>query len=274
MARRGDFPEDDQTDVSQLLTGHWHRVGGYSSWRTRGTSDWLLIATVSGSGRFGYAGGEIFTHAGDIALLRPGTLHDYSATESWEFIFTHFHPRPEWSQWLALPDIAPGLMLLRLPQSDTQRRVFEHLREMDSLAGCAFTQRESLAMNALEAALLWCDTVNPQSSSARLDIRVRQVMDYLTRHIANPIDQAELQAITSLSSSRIAHLFRAQVGQTPLQYLEHHRINRAARLLEMTGMTVGAIAAEVGFENAYYFSQRFSRMKGLSPRDYRKRFAD
>jgi AraC-like DNA-binding protein len=49
------------------------------------------------------------------------------------------------------------------------------------------------------------------------------------------------------------------------------RINRARQLLELTAMSIKEIAAEVGYENPFYFSLRFKKQTGTSPRDYRQK---
>ena len=58
---------------------------------------------------------------------------------------------------------------------------------------------------------------------------------------------------------------------TPQQFLEQQRLDRARQLLELSGRSIGDIAADVGFDNPFYFTLRFKRLTGLSPRDYRKR---
>src|SRR5947209_7232399 len=56
-----------------IHTGHFDVGLGYGTVREHGTADWLLIATVRGSGRFGHAGGELRTGPGDVVLLSPGS---------------------------------------------------------------------------------------------------------------------------------------------------------------------------------------------------------
>ena len=263
--------EDFHPEVVHLVTGHFHEKAGYASWRARGTQDWLLIATLGGSGRFGYDGGEFMTLPGDLTLLRPGVRHDYGALDTWELLWTHFHPRPDWQPWLAWPEAAPGLMRLTLQEPVIRQTIIARFREAHHLATGALRHRETFAMNALEEVLLWCDTQNPLSEQARLDARVRGSMDYLVRHLAEPVSISDLISVSGLSHSRLSHLFRAQVGLTPQQFLESHRLHRAAQLLELTSRPIAAIAAEVGYENPFYFTLRFKRRTGLSPRDYRKK---
>ena len=80
-----------------------------------------------------------------------------------------------------------------------------------------------------------------------------------------------LADMAELSVSRLAHLFREQVGMTPQQFLEQQRLERARQLLELSGRSIGDIAGDVGFDNPFYFTLRFKKLTGLSPRDYRKR---
>ena len=73
----------------------------------------------------------------------------------------------------------------------------------------------------------------------------------------------------TMSLSRFGHLFREQTGETPGQFLERQRMERARQLLRFTSRTVTAIAEEVGYESAFYFTNRFRKLVGMSPRDYR-----
>jgi AraC family transcriptional regulator of arabinose operon len=261
-------------DPLQILTGHFHEAPGYQTLRERGTDDWLLILTLDGVGRFGYDDGNLYTRSGEIALIRPGTRHDYATApegERWELLWVHFHPRPAWHEWLGWPEIAPGLMHL-VPHEPIRERITTRLFEMHRLATGALKRRDVFAMNALEEALLWCETQSPRAEQSPMDERVRGCVEYLCQNLAERVTLEGLAAHCNLSVSRLAHLFRAQVGLTPQQFQEQQRLLRARQLLELSGHSIGQIAAEVGFDNPFYFTLRFKRLTGLSPRDYRKQF--
>lgn len=271
--------EESHPEVVQLVTGHFYEAPGYQTWRARGTDDWLLIATLSGGGRFGHAGGGFVTVPGDLTLFAPGTRHDYGTAHGaggWELLWTHFHARPDWAPLLAWPEAAPGLMRLHLEDGEVRRKALGRFEEAHALATGALPsaprRRAAFALNALEAVLLWCDTRNPLSEVSKLDARVRAAMEFLTRHLAEPVTMEKVAGACGLSASRLAHLFRAQAGLTPQQYLEGQRMDRAQRLLELTSRPVGVIAAEVGYENPFYFTLRFKRATGLSPREWRGGF--
>lgn len=264
-------PETPHRTAAPLGTGHFVEAPGYAAWRPHGTADHLLILTLAGSGRFGHEGGTLVAGPGDIVLLRPGTPHDYHAggAAGWELLWTHFVPLPHWLEWLAAwPHAAPGVGHLTL--EGARGPVETALRTMHHFAtGTALPRREQFALNALETALLWCDNANPRAGRDRLDERVARAMELLLARLNETIPMPTLADHVGLSGSRLAHLFRQHTGQTPQQFVERERIARAKQLLSLTTRPVAAIARAVGFDNPFYFSLRFKRATGLSPRDWR-----
>lgn len=272
--------ETPAPQTAPLATGVFRETPGYASWRPRGTGDYLLILTRDGAGRFGHAGGELVVHAGDLVLLRPGTSHDYGTARGasgWSLLWAHFLPRPHWREWLnGWPEAAPGVLHLALgDHAEVRARTETHLSEMHRLATGGLPRREQFALNALEAALLWCDTLvspHPRNGS-RFDGRILRAMEHLLEHLSEPVPLPDLARTVGLSPSRFGQLFKVQTGQTPQQWVENERIARAKTLLARTSRAIGAIAAEVGFENPFYFSLRFKKQTGLSPRDFRRQEA-
>src|SRR2546423_851808 len=101
--------------TSTLFTGRFSRPSDYSSLRLGGTDDWLLFFTLGGSGYIRHRFGELLTASGDLSLIRPRPPHDYGTdakTRHWNFIWIHFHPRPNWFEWLRLPQVGPGVLNL------------------------------------------------------------------------------------------------------------------------------------------------------------------
>ncbi len=252
----------------ELLAGHFHEGSSYRIVRRDGVGDWLLITTVSGKGRFTYAGGELITEPGEWVLIRPGTPHGYGVETSlkrWELLWVHFQPRAHWLPWLDWPAVSPGLFKLTIHDDKTMDR----FREVYRLFAGDLRRSEAFAMNALEALLLECDHQNPLAAMSSYDQRIRRAMNYIERNLARKVTLADVATAVALSTSRLAHLFREQSGQTPQQHLEGLRMQRATELLKRTGLSIKLIADSVGFDSQFYFSQRFKARTGQSPRDFR-----
>jgi transcriptional regulator GlxA family with amidase domain len=58
-------------------------------------------------------------------------------------------------------------------------------------------------------------------------------------------------------------------GKTPIEFIRHIRLRRAAELLEKSQLTVAEIAYSVGFNNPKNFSQYFKDEFNRIPSAYR-----
>jgi AraC family transcriptional regulator of arabinose operon len=260
--------------TGSMLTGHFHRGVDYVCQRPSGTDDWLLFCTLSGRGRIAHRFGELLLGAGDMAILAPATPHDYRTAAQpgrWEFLWAHVHPRAHWLDWLRWPAPAPGVLHLRLPPGPLRRTVQQALADCHRQALAGGRRGPALAQAAFETALIHCDAANPLAGDAGRDPRVRAAMDYCARNLAGRFRLADVAAAAGLSVYRLAHLFRAGTGTTIQRFVESQRLQRAQELLIRTGMSVQEIADEVGFASAFYFSTRFRRATGSSPRAFRER---
>ena len=91
-----------------------------------------------------------------------------------------------------------------------------------------------------------------------------------------PANRWTLESLASevrSSRSALAEHFTELVGQPPMQYLAHWRIQVAARVLADGGAKVSAVALDVGYESEAAFSRAFKRIAGMSPAMWRARHA-
>jgi AraC family transcriptional regulator of arabinose operon len=258
-------------DFDRVLGGHFREGPRYSTWRTAGTRNFLVISTLDGRGRFGGPEGELVAGPGDAVLLRPGVRHDYGTASSegrWEFVFAHFHPRTEWLPLLDWP-LACGTVGHVRAESEVQQRVVAALLTVARMRSGPLQRAELFAVNALEEALLWLDTQNPLAS--RTDERVLRVTEYVAAHLAEPLPVERLAAVVHLSPSRLTHLFTEYLGRSPQRYVEGERMSLAKHLLDLTDRPIADIAREVGWVDPLYFSSRFARSTGVSPSEHRRR---
>lgn len=257
---------------TRIAAGHFSEDQAYSTYRTDGTDDWLLIHTLDGAGRFGSAAGRSFPAVpGQTTLLTPGTRHDYRTDPEsgyWEFYYAHFVARADWLSLLDWPSLSPGLHQLTLT-GQLRDQVEVSLADTVRWSHSLLPHSGLLGLNRLEAALLWCDLANPLTSP--VDERVRQVVDTVERDLKHQWTLPELASVAGLSASRISHLFREQLGLSPMGFVEQRRMLLAAQLLDLTRRTVSEVAAEVGYQDPLYFSARFRHRHGRSPTAYRRR---
>ena len=101
------------------------------------------------------------------------------------------------------------------------------------------------------------------------DPRITWIVDFMHRHIAEPLSIATLAERLNLSRSRFTALFVAQTGVAPMRYLQRARLRRARLLVERTFLTVKEIMALVGYSDPSHFARDFRREHGVAPSDLR-----
>ncbi|MBZ2196056.1 helix-turn-helix domain-containing protein [Occultella gossypii] len=266
-------PESHTPIVRRVVAGEFDEDPRYATYRERGTTDWLLVHTLEGAGRFGARSTDVPAVPGRTLLVRPGTLHDYGTAvgqERWHFLYAHFHPRDDWLPLLSWPQAAAGIGAIEAT-GEVRRGIEVALRAAVGGRGTAGRNGELAAVNALESALLWCDRVNLSRELAGTDERLLRAVALIDADLRAALRVANLARASSLSPSRFAHLFVSQFGVSPQRFVERRRLAEAARSLELTSRTVTSIAASCGFESPMYFASRFRARYGMSPSEFRGR---
>ncbi len=85
-----------------------------------------------------------------------------------------------------------------------------------------------------------------------------------------------LQALADRSGMSVRHfsrVFVAETGTTPARYVERVRISAARRLLETSDRTLDRVAVAVGLGSPETLYRIFHRQLGVTPGEYRSRFA-
>jgi len=102
-----------------------------------------------------------------------------------------------------------------------------------------------------------------------MDRRIKRVSTALDQQFRDPPPIEQLAEDVGLSSSRLAHLFREEVGRSIQAYVMERRLSMAAMLILQTHEQISQIAYSVGFGDVSNFNHAFKRRFGMSPRQYR-----
>lgn len=259
--------------VESIYADEFYKGKRYRVQRPEGGGDWLVILTVTGSGLLSCDDGQRVIHPGDLVVFSPTAAQDYRTnpeTGEWGLVWAHFNPRPQWSTLLDfLPDAGHGVFALSLHPEEVASGAIAALRRAIQALRRTLPGKEDFALNALEEVFLWAAVARGKSGWTRTDPRVRKAMDYLGAQFTKPFEMAALAQHCGLSTSRMAHLFREETGTTPHKFSEALRMERARQLLLRTSATVGEIADLCGYDDAFYFTRRFTLAMGKSPRAMR-----
>ena len=99
--------------------------------------------------------------------------------------------------------------------------------------------------------------------------QIKPAVDFIEANFDQQLTLAAIAKSAHLSISRLAHLFKEQMGITLVNYLTHVRISHAKRLLLATDKSCTEICFEIGYNNQSYFTRTFKEIVELTPRQFR-----
>jgi transcriptional regulator GlxA family with amidase domain len=94
----------------------------------------------------------------------------------------------------------------------------------------------------------------------------------LQQELHRDVSVARLAEHCGTSERSLLRHFRAHYGVTPLEHIQHLRVERAKALLESTHLSLDEIVERCGYSDASSFRKLFKRSTSLTPADYRERF--
>lgn len=101
--------------------------------------------------------------------------------------------------------------------------------------------------------------------------RVNRVMDYMEQNLFETITLDELAVVANFSKYHFNRIFHSLVGETPFQFINRLRIEKAAAMM-LADKTAGVseIAFKCGFSDISIFSRSFKSYFKRSASQYRK----
>ena len=104
------------------------------------------------------------------------------------------------------------------------------------------------------------------------DDRIQKVLSYIRKNIYKTIDIDSLAAISCLSKDHFIRLFKKEINNTPLQYINQKKIEKAQLILITDSMPVKNISYLLSYEAHSYFNRLFKKLTGVTPQQYRDRY--
>jgi AraC family transcriptional regulator len=100
--------------------------------------------------------------------------------------------------------------------------------------------------------------------------RIRRLLDFIEAHLGGDLSLEAMAAEVELSPFYLARVFKAELGQSPHQYVLARRVELAKELLRKSNQTIAEVAFASGFSSQSHLTNWFTRMVGVSPAAYRR----
>lgn len=105
------------------------------------------------------------------------------------------------------------------------------------------------------------------------DTAVLKVQHWLQATQAKDVTLTTLAALAGLEERTFLRRFQKATGMTSTEYCQHLRVGRAQELLQFSSESFDRVAWEVGYSDPGALRKIFTRIVGLTPGEYRRRFS-
>lgn len=164
-------------------------------------------------------------------------------------------------------DLGKRLLALYLEQSSSQDREEKLECWGEAVGNC----RSRLELEQFVAGTMARDLEETLKATREREKRpVLEAVEYIRRHYGERLSLEEIAGRSGFNTNYFCELFKKETGKTFTVYLMEVRMEEAKRLLRDTGEPVYGIAEKVGYKDAKFFSQQFTKIVGIKPAEYRK----
>ena len=257
-----------------------------------GPSDrhWTLVYGLAGEHTFRVRGSNVTVGRDSLLLFRRESAPPQRPADDaeWECVTACFTVAPPRALTLSFERMGAEIFRVQVAHPATRQRIRdavarllsdEHARVAAGAVralGIPGEPRRSEDAMRRELMLMTINEIlivagHDRIGGLDLDPRIRESLQIMARDLTAPHSVRSLGAAFHLSPSRFGHLFRVQVGISPVRALRLMRLRQAALQLRYTSESVERIAEETGFASLSHLSREFRRNFGMSPRTYRTR---
>jgi transcriptional regulator GlxA family with amidase domain len=96
---------------------------------------------------------------------------------------------------------------------------------------------------------------------------------WMRAHLRADIGVVDIAHHVAVSARTLVRRFKDRTGESPYAYLQRLRLETSKALLAGTHYRIEQIPARVGYQDESAFRRLFKKYVGVSPREYRRRFA-
>lgn len=207
---------------------------------------------------------------GEVCLLKPGN-HEF-------FQFSKLQPSHH--QWCSVsPQIIPPQLKRHVDKSSSIQSLTRTLRTIVEIGLSTISTEKSeektfldqLGLCALGAFALG-DVDGGEDSHQHSALR--RARAYIHGNLAEPFRLPDLARTAGVSPSHLIRLFKDHLGITPSRYIWNARVEKATEWLRDSGLSIGEISDQIGFQNQFHLSRLFKKYHKCTPSEYRNKSWD
>ena len=99
----------------------------------------------------------------------------------------------------------------------------------------------------------------------------KDMVSFIYQNYAEKLTLDDIAAAGNVSRSKCCIIIKLYLQQSPIDFLNHYRLEVSCSLLKTTALRITQVATACGFNHHSYYSKIFMQNYGCTPNDFRKR---
>ena len=276
-----EFEIVDKVETIRYLEHGWPTA--LCRWHAHEEYELHLVLKTSGKVFVGDYVGQF--SPGSLFLTGPNLPHNWVTEESSSDVVTlrdmliNFNHNTLKKAFEAFPELAELDRLLESSRSGIEFKNYDPelaKKNLELIRDSQGMNRLMHFLNFLQELNEWSEKVtlsltklNPNLSSSSQH-RINEVVNYVIDNYKNNISLVEAAKIANMSESAFSRYFMKTTGNRFSEFVSRIRLGRACVMLYETDKNISTIAFASGYNNLANFNRQFVKLKGMTPREYRK----
>ena len=219
---------------------------------------WAIIIKYEGETVYTSNGENHLSNLSHITVLPKGCSYDWRCIKAGHYSVVEFD----------CPDTHDEIFTFQVSNTDKLLKIIKRL-ELDKISKKKFFRLEAIKeIYAIITELLNSQT--PKYTPSSRQKKIAPALDYIALNYAKKVSNEELAELCGISNVYFRKLFKDVTKQSPAEYIQSLKADKAKEMLKSDYGSITDIAIELGYPNIYDFSRSFKRHVGISPKKFKE----
>jgi AraC family transcriptional regulator of arabinose operon len=250
--------------------GYYPQAKDHYTYRKKGLPENFLFYCMDGHGWYQIGDNKYTVNPNEFFILPQNTEHAYGSEENnpWTIYWIHFGGEllPYFNQVKAVRNHYKPFHI-KSPDEIVSlfSKIYKTLELGYSIDNLMFA---NMCLTYFLTLFIYNSKHYKTSATDKINC-IDSAILYMKENINHSFSLQELSAHYNYSPSRFSGLFKQKTGYAPIDYFIQMKMQKATQLLDFTDKSIKEVASTFGFNDPYYFSRRFRKIIGMSPKKYR-----